>query len=211
MIMPGVSVVGSLLVFLASWCWWLGFVWAGEVDTRHLPPAIGPSSEVCFTSELWPGEGRPRFRAKRSLVVYQSPSLASAPLTGDEITAGELIEFTDTRFHTVRPGVVVVKEATTLAPARAYGPVTYLAKQDYEHSGKRESILLKQGETVLVLQYRAEGEYVVQIHGNVYGVHCALCAEAKPETQWWVQVGKGSRRGWVQINEENVEFLDREF
>jgi hypothetical protein len=142
--------------------------------------------------------------------MHKGPALDSGTIEGLRISKGELIEFAETRVQTIRPAQISIKEDTPFTHAADYGPIKYLSRQGY-YQGKIESLQMRSGDTILVLQYRAEGEFLIQANGNVYWSQCAVCSDAKPETRWWVHAAKDSTGGWVLINEENVEFLEREF
>ncbi len=100
-----------------------------------------------------------------------------------------------------------------LADAIKYGKIDYLSQHDYyQITGKSVRIHLTKGQKFKILQYRAEGQYLIEFEGEVYGADCSICDDDNaPETEWWVKVIKDSSFGWVFINKETVEFLPREF
>jgi hypothetical protein len=161
---------------------------------------------VYFTSELWPGEGIPRFKARKDLPTFETPSAKSKQMDGKWIKAGQLIEYSETRFQTLTPVSIIVKKELTI-DARDYGKISYLSRDAYYRSGSGATLQLKKGDTVKILQYRAEGEYLFEVNEHVYGGECSICESVSPKTAWWVKTNSG---GWVKIEENSVEFLPRQ-
>jgi hypothetical protein len=164
-----------------------------------------------FISEMWPEEGRPSFRAKINLQIHTEPNKKS-PLAAAIIKKGEIINFTSTRYVTIKPREIFVTKDIELPNATKYGKLKYLSSHDYYHSGKSVQLNLKKGQKIEILQYRAEGTYLIEYDGNVYGTECPICTEkTEPETEWWVMVNIAKSQGWIIINNQNVQFLERKF
>ena len=180
----------------------------GLAEDRNPAGASSRSARgVHFTSELWPGEGRPGFKARKDLTVYKEPSEESEPVRGKRVKAGERIEFTETRFQTIDP-VLITLEDDLRIEVSDYGARSYLSARDYYHSGRGRTLELKRGAAVKVLQYRAEGDFLFEVDGRVYGGRCDPCWSASPKTLWWVRTTLG---GWIRVDAGSVEFLERTF
>ncbi len=173
-----------------------------ECDDKKIP---------YFISEMWPEEGRPSFRAKNNLRLHTEPK-KNSPLAKAIIKKGEIINFTSTRHITIRPKEIVISGDMEIPDATNYGKLKYLSHHDYYNSGKRARLNLKKGQKIKILQYRAEGEYLLECDGNVYGTECPICTEkTEPETEWWGMVNKAGSQGWILINDQTVQFMGREF
>ena len=164
-----------------------------------------------FESELGPGEGTPVFVAKKDLNVYENPTEKSRLIKGVNILKGEKIDFDQTRFRTIKPGLVNVltTDSTTVS---SYGKIDFLSRDDYSHNHKEKLITFKSGESFELLQYRAEGHYLIRIDGEVIDIHLRknLMISSEPVTEWWVQALDKQKKpiGWVLIDEKKVRFLD---
>lgn len=163
-----------------------------------------------FTSELWSGEGIPRFKAKINISALLKPSTESTPVEGLVIKKGSIFEFIKTNFQTLEPTALQIEQEQQLIVIN-YGQRKFLSRDDYYSNRKPTKLTLKKGEIINVLQYRAEGEFFFEYQNNVYGGGCPPCQEATVKTAWWVQIEKGTKSGWVLIEESTVEFLERQF
>ncbi|MBI4680230.1 MAG: hypothetical protein HY753_03205 [Nitrospirae bacterium] len=160
-----------------------------------------------FISEMWPEEGRPGLRAKINLHLRTEPR-KNAPLVNGIIKKGEIINFTSTRHMTIRPKEIVVSEDMVIPDATSYGKLKYLSVYNYYNSGKTVRLILKKGKKIKILQYRAEGTYLLEYDSNIYGAECSICTEKTvPETEWWVMVNEAGTQGWILINDQNVQFM----
>ena len=167
-----------------------------------------------FESELWPEEGRPSFRALKDLRIHQSPYLSSPLVKNFKIIKGQKIIFQKTIFRTVKPSQIKVVSPVKII-GQPYGPIKYLSEQEYYSTSIPEKVFsFDSGDTFECMQYRAEGQYLVRIKGEIVGLDLTeeLNLESEPETEWWVNVVdiSGKSIGWLLIEEKNVEFRDRE-
>ncbi|MDY7008122.1 MAG: hypothetical protein SWX82_30380 [Cyanobacteriota bacterium] len=167
-------------------------------------------SDVLFSTDLWPGEGMPRFKSKVNLQPLQKPNSDSEPVTGLEIKKGTLLNFTETRYQTIASGPVAIAQTQELRVTN-YGNIKYLSRDAYYSSGKQTNLTLQKGDQINVLQYRAEGNMFFEYQGNIYAGECPECSGAFYQTAWWVKVSLSSKSGWVLINSNTVEFLERQF
>ena len=184
---------------------WLGLVTnlaygQAKVESREV------LSAVYFTSELWPEEGRPRFKAKKDLPVFVKPSTRSNLIKGKRVKTGDEVKYSSTQFQTLVPAEIKLKRDISIV-ATDYGNKRYLSVENYYHSGRNMTLQLKQAKTIRVLQYRAEGDFLFEINSRIYGGRCDVCASANPKTAWWVRLING---GWVNIEEGSVH-ISREF
>ncbi|NES05976.1 MAG: hypothetical protein F6K22_26130 [Okeania sp. SIO2F4] len=174
-------------------------------------PVSSPNeSDVLFSIDLWPGEGIPRFKSKMNLQPLLRPNLDSPPVTGLEVKKGTILNFTETLYQTIESGLVIIEQTQKLEVTN-YGNIKYLSRDAYYSSGKQTNLTLKKGDQINVLQNRAEGQMFFEYQGNIYAGWCKPCYSASYKTAWWVKVTLLSKSGWVLINENTVEFLQREF
>ena len=166
--------------------------------------------DVLFSTGLWPGEGIPRFKSKMNLRPLLKPNLDSLPVKGMEVKKGTILNFTETLYQTIESGLVIIGETQKLEVTN-YGNIKYLSRDDYYSSGKLTNLTLKKGDQINVLQNRAEGQIFFEYQGNIYTGLCKPCYDASYKTAWWVKVTLLSKSGWVLINENTVEFLQREY
>lgn len=205
------SICLALFVFLYS-CLPL----SGTVSTSNeLSEIVSNShessdSDVLFSTGLWPGEGLPRFKSKVNLQPLEKPNSNSQPVIGLEIKEGTILNFTETQYQTIASGPVTIAQTQELI-VNNYGNIKYLSRDAYYSSGKQTNLTLQKGNQINVLQYRAEGEMFFEYQSNIYAGECPECSGAFYQTAWWVKVSLSSKSGWVLINENTVEFLERQF
>ena len=174
------------------------------------PVSTSNQSEVLFSIGLWPGEGIPRFKSKMNLQPLLRPNSDSPPVRGMEVKKGTILNFTETLYQTIKSGPVIIEETQKLEVTN-YGNIKYLSRDDYYSLGKPTNLTLEKGEQINVLQNRAEGQIFFEYQGNIYAGSCQPCYGTSYETAWWVKVTLLSKSGWVLINENTVEFLQREY
>ena len=177
-----------------------------EVDTN----VKIPDTYIYFVSELWPEEGRPRFKSKKELTLYSRPSKNAETIQDQRIPKDVMLDFTSTQYQTIKPDTLIIEEDIE-TEATSYSNIKYLERMAYYRSGKRLKLAIKKGQKVLILQYRAEGQYLVEIDKVVYGVDCFRNRDFNPETDWWIKINQNSIEGWVLLDKQNVDFLSRSF
>jgi hypothetical protein len=188
-------------------------VWIVGIIVILVQPAsvLGASkSNTYFTSELSPGEGVPIFRAKVNIQVLQLPNEGSKPVVGFVLEKGTNFESLKTQYQTIKPGTKIIEEGTALNVSN-YGKIKYLSKDDYYFSGKQDTLHLKKGDKINVLQSRAEGSLCFEYQGSIYCGFCPPCNGARYETAWWVMIEQNSKTGWVLIEDNTVEIVDHAF
>ncbi len=116
-----------------------------------------------FDSELWPGEGIPRFAAKSDrLVLHEQPDTASPVVITQAVDPGEEIAYDRTRFRTVDEGLVIAQQPGRLF-GRDLGDVEHLSEDRYYAADPTfEEITYTKGDSFAYLQYRAEGTCLVR-------------------------------------------------
>jgi len=179
---------------------------------------LGAAPTDQFASGLWPGEGRPRFAAKTSVLVLRRDPHRQSPVAARVSTKpGASLEFDDTRYRTVRPGEVVAV-ADGVLQARNFRRISFLSADDYYRNAPLQDIPYQKGTSFEYLQYRAEGNCFVRLDGEI--IETDICATlddkfrllSEPITEWWVRVVIfGKPKGWLLIDETTVQFLDRQF
>src|SRR6266498_2443930 len=119
--------------------------------------AVFASGEL-FSIDLWPGEGIPILTAKiDNFAVRLSPN-AKAPVIGAlKNMKGRRIDFQASVFKTVQEGSIECLKDSKLE-GRAFGDVSHLSKSDYYRTDlKISEVSCKKGQTIRLLQKRAEG------------------------------------------------------
>ena len=177
-------------------------------------------SAIVFEVELWPGEGRPQFRAiATEIVIRQTPTATSPIVSHLQVTRGQQIAFDETRYRTIQAGTLQALTATSVTGRIL--ETTRLLTRDAYYKGKfpQETIALNSGETFEYLQYRAEGTCFVRI-GNrtIDATRCpaeddrAFLVISEPKTEWWIRVVVDRVPvGWVMVDKKNIEESGRRF
>ncbi len=168
------------------------------------------SPEPAFQTALWPGEGRPVLAASDTVILLRwFPSDTSRASERVASTRGEEIPFGETVYRTARPGALVVL-ADHLLTGRNFGPVRTLTREAYYSADvTRGEWTLAPGDTLALLQHRAEGTCFVRVEGSV--VEADPCPTVstddvrqarEPVTEWWVHVdASDGRAGWVRVGD----------
>lgn len=167
-----------------------------------------------FESGLWPGEGRPVFIAGADLTLQKAPVKNSREIPNLKILKGRKIDFQETRYRTVKSGAIVAKAPVSLS-VTSYGKGDYLPPDAYYHQGMKKNIDLKSGDSLEYLQYRAEGECLIKLNGEVLAIppHENIRIASEPLTEWWVLAVDKQKKplGWILIDDKTVEFAKRQF
>lgn len=185
---------------------------------------LGCQAAEPFESELWPGEGIPRFAAKVDrLTLYEQPSRSSSLAGARPIKKDQAIAYSATLVRTVRPGLVTATESTTLS-GRSFGDIGHLSMDRY-YAGEPgwNEVPFAAGESFEYLQDRAEGSCLIRRQRVVFEIEaCPWLGGApdsgfklveEPVTEWWIRVeGKEKQPlGWLLVDEESVDLLPRGF
>lgn len=180
--------------------------------------AQGPAAP--FEVGLWPGEGRPVFEAVATELPLREQPSATVPIVERlRVTKGHKVEFGQTVYRTLTPGRLRVLTETRLL-GRRLGTLSRLSKDDY-YSGKfsRGELVVRAGEVVEYLQYRAEGTCFIRVDGAVLDAEAcpaqnaqAFAVESKPELEWWIEVLAGGKpSGWLMVDAATVKEVRRTF
>jgi hypothetical protein len=183
------------------------------------PPAYQP--RPVFQSELWPGEGEPKFSAKKGhLVLHTRPSSNATRARRRKVTLGGAVPYSETRLITLKSGVIEVTHPGELQ-ARSLGEIRYLSGDDYYQKGSRfQAMAVEKGERLQYLQYRAEGSClakrgrsVYEIEGCDFGESSPLKLRSEPVVEWWIRLPREGQNptGWLRVSEQVVNFLPRAF
>jgi hypothetical protein len=175
-----------------------------------------------FDSELWPGEGIPRFAARSDrLVLHEAPDAASPVVTTQAVDPGQEITYDRTRVRTIDEGMVIARRPGSLY-GRDLGDVEHLSEERYYAPGADfEEIPYGTRDSFAYLQYRAEGTCLVRDDNTVLQIDGCPWEGAgssdfdlvrRPVTEWWVEVtSEGDALGWLQLDAQSVEPLPRKF
>lgn len=178
-----------------------------------LAAVIFSARAYAFESALWPGEGRPVFIAGADLTPQERPVKDACGIPNLKILKGRKIDFTETRYRTVKSGEIVVTAAASLS-VTSYGKGDYLSLEVYYQQGIQKTIHLKSGDSLEYLQYRAEGECLIRMEGEVFALppHENIKIVSEPRTEWWVLAVDQQKKpiGWVLIDDRTVEFAERQ-
>lgn len=176
-----------------------------------------------FDSELWPGEGRPTFRAKHdSLIFHEKPSKSSSTIKFHRLKKDDSIIYDRTIFRTIKPSIIIALISGKFY-GRSFGNITYLSRKLYYSKSNWLNFNYERGDSLQYLQYRAEGNCIVRYQGEIIEVEHCLWDITENEkqfkkisnnvTEWWVRVTDSDHKpvGWILIDKKSVEFLDRRF
>lgn len=166
---------------------------------------VGLASD--FETDSSPGEGNPNFSTKNNiLILYIQPNVNSSKVT--------LKQKKDRKILYDKSKLITKKSVTLTAKAE----ITDLWCADTK-SSKRLTPIIKPGESIEYLQYRAEG-YVTAKYNNQI---CEVFIMDKipkfegigkePIVEWWIRVIDESNKsqGWLLVDKSQVNFLQRDF
>ena len=166
-----------------------------------------------FESALFPGEGPIRIRASGDEMVLRKAPMAYAGIADTIwLAQGEIIKWSNARFRTVVPGLLLVSEDCAIDGSR-YGRVFYLSIMDYYRgSGKWETFRFSKRDTIEYLQYRAEGYAFLRMDGTVISAEllspksAALREIRSPQLELWIEVEDkdGKPLGWFRLGDDFV-------
>lgn len=175
--------------------------------------AMLASPGSAFESALFPGEGPIRIRASGDEMVLRKAPMAHAGIADTiRLVKGEIINWSNARFRTVVPGLLIVSEDCSIDGSR-YGPVFYLSRTDYyRFSGKWETFRFSKRDTIEYLQYRAEGSAFLRMDGIVISAEllspksAALREIRSPQLELWIEVEDrdGKPVGWFRLKDDFV-------
>ena len=175
-----------------------------------------------FESEFWPEEGIPVFEAKCDRLVLRARPNFDAPMIGYlSVVQDSRILFSSFRYHTLRPGRVVVHEKCTLT-GRNLGQTCYVSSANYySDGGELITLKLEANDQLEYLQYRAEGSSFIRWQGLVLDVEDSpwlgsnrpLELVVEPVTEAWIQVASESdlASGWTLVEDGAISEINREF
>ena len=166
------------------------------------------STIVYFATEMWPDDGIPRFKAKEDIIPFSEPRKDAERVDGLQINKGEIIEFTQTLFKSVKTGTITI-DRTIQFEATNYGARNYLSKHDYYNTGEHLDLTLNEGDVLTVFMPRAEGSSFFEFKGEVYSGLCEPCWEADFKTEWWMKIDQDLKSGWILKDSASVEELGR--
>lgn len=174
------------------------------------------SDSTPFSSELWPGEGIPRFKPRLAEVtLYERPDSGSPIARRLEFPAAVEIPFSAFRFVTTTPGIVRAARAGAIH-ARSFGSLPYLSRDSYYSSySEYRSIHFNAGDVFEFLQYRAEGTGLIRVGGEVLDAELPWVWEedsgfevlSDPVHESWIQLDghAGVPVGWLNVDESAEE------
>lgn len=160
-----------------------------------------------FETDSFPGEGGPNFSAKSDILILRrhpdidSSQIALKPGKNKKILFDKSKQIT--------------KKSITLT---AKSEVTDLTCNDTKKF-KESTPIIKRGETIEYLQYRAEGYITARYNNQI----CEVFIMDKipkfegigkePIVEWWIRVidEKKKPQGWLLVDKSQVNFLERNF
>lgn len=175
------------------------------------------AAAAVFESELWPGEGIPVFEAVATqLSLHEQPLRSSQIVRRLAVKPKQRVSFDQTRYRTIKPGTLTVLAPTSIK-GRLLADVVRLSTSDY-YSSKFPAVAVDvdTGDTVELLQYRAEGTCFVRVAGKT--IDAALCpthvgqfrSNVDPIVEWWIHVTiTGKPAGWLLVTDKTVRVADR--
>lgn len=173
-----------------------------------------------FETELWPGEGRPKFQAVTNELAIRERPLTSARIEQRlRVSKGQQIAFDETRFRTIEAGRLQVLAYTSVT-GRLLGTIRLHTRDAYYKEHFPEvAIACKQGDVIEYLQYRAEGTCFVRVGDEV--VDAGPCPAhddqrfrvvTQPKVEWWIRVVLDRAPiGWVMVDGKTVKQSGRSF
>lgn len=181
---------------------------------------VAQSAGGVFEIELWPGEGRPEFRAvANELAVRDHPATSARIVRRIGVKSGQRVRFDETRYRTIESGRLQVLAAGTIT-GRLLGQMRQLTRDAY-YRGRfpREVVALKKGDVLEYLQDRAEGTCFVRAADQVIDADpCpaeddrAVRVVTRPKTEWWIRIVVDSVPvGWVLVDDKSLKLTDRSF
>lgn len=190
----------------------------------HLCLLLATLSAHAFESELWPGEGIPRFAARVDhLTLYQEPGKSASVLVKHPVQVGEEVTYDEIRFRTLQSGQISARRAGTFL-ARNFGDIAYLSKEIYYSSaGGWEKISYEAGDSFQYLQYRSEGSCFIRHDSEILEIDwCSWVGISqtngfdvtkRPVTEFWIRVvyNEEPLKGWLLVDGKSVEMLPRQF
>jgi hypothetical protein len=185
---------------------------------------LWPAGSQAFESELWPGEGVPHFAARSErLALHQEPDTAAPVVTELAVEPGDEIDYGRTLVRTVEEGLMIATQSGVLF-GRSLGDAAYLSEDRYYDVSDLvyDDIPYAPGDAFAYLQDRAEGTCLIRHHDAVLEIEACPGQEGAggpfelarpPVTEWWIEVtdAEDEPLGWLQLDDEVVEFLPRTF
>jgi hypothetical protein len=148
--------------------------------------------------------------------LRSGPSTAARISKTVPVSPNQRLTFDETRYRTVRAGVVRVVQGGRLR-GRAMGDISSLSSADYHSSKFQElEIDISPGMKLEYLQYRAEGMCFLRINGKVMDTTCPdggqFKAESQPKVELWIHVKlPDDSAGWLLVDDSAVKEVDRTF
>jgi len=154
-----------------------------------------------FETDTWLGEGIPVFSSKNSqLILHKNPSLNS-PAKTFRFKVGSRIVYDKSKLITIQSALLKARKEIII------------------NGCPSSPIKLKKGDKVEYMQYRAEGYGTVRIRNEIcevfiYEQHDKFDGLSKsPKIEWWIRVIDKNQEpwGWLLVDENQVNFLSRQF
>jgi hypothetical protein len=168
-----------------------------------------------FECGMTPGEGIMHFAAgAEPLELRSAPSSLAASAGPLGLAECAEIVYDEARCRTVSPGLLVAVADGVLG-GWVYGPVSYLSRDDYvAFAAPAREFIVASGDTIEYLMYRAEGNFLARIGGEVVEVG-SLPEERglvrrvrEPVVETWLRVvapETGEPRGWLLVTDAVAE------
>jgi lysophospholipase L1-like esterase len=172
----------------------------------------GSDQDGVFEGGIAPGEYGGDFETPPQPVpLYHAASARSRVLRTATFGPGQLT-YDEVRYRTVVPGLYVATADTQLSGVN-YGSIAHLARTEYYGFGARwERFPIAAGDTLVYLQYRAEGNHFVRRGTDVlgvkmgHGVIATLEHVRPPRLELWLHLvdDQGEALGWYRVPDRRV-------
>lgn len=183
-----------------------------QASTRNIKAEPLP-----FYYEGWPGAGTPKLAWNATvsrLHLRKSPSKKAPLLYTLRIKKDSLLAFDDSRVITHSAGRVRTNKNTRIE-GYLMGPLVAVSRKKHEGTNPLTHFVLKEGDSLEVLSYRADGRCFIRWDYQVYLADCpqddrAHFSVLRPEeTQWWLHMRVEDKAGWFYAEQEGIDFLPR--
>lgn len=157
-----------------------------------------------FETESWPGEGIPRFSAKRNILKLHIQPTRKSRQRKIRYQEGERLDYDKSKMITLK--------SVTLTARTEITDLSCLDSPEIKQT-------IKPGDTIEYLQYRAEGYITARYKKQICEIFIMDNEpkfdglEKEPVVEWWVRViDKNNKvQGWLLVDKAQINYLDREF
>lgn len=162
-----------------------------------------------FSTELWPGEGLPRFNARKTAVpVRRAPNRSSPVVMQWKPGNGKNITAESHRVVALKPQPMKFTKVKEIV-ARCFGEdLRFLSADAYYQKVKGNNLKISAKTNAWYLTKRAEGTHLVQVDRQVCEVSVQDLGQriGEQSNDWWIKVQYSrDKSGWLLVGEDVVE------